>query len=315
MNDAVEHRHSHTVFSADPRPVLGVAEGQVFRLEARSLLTDGAFERSRDYTDLAIPVTGPVLFEGVAAGEVVRVQVHAIDIADRGAMVTLPGRGGFSAPLATAGRIVPIVDGHARFAEGFDVPVRPMVGKIGVGVPGPAPDSSTVGLHGGNIDCKDLTAGASILLTAQVDGAAFYAGDLHACQGDGESSLTAVEIEGVVTLSWHRVDLPPALFPRPVVLTADERVLMIGDGPDLGAAATTALDDLQRLLVWALGWTPEEAAMFISIAADLGVCQVVNARASAKAGLPATYLRDSSAAALVGLGSRAVLEGQPTHWR
>lgn len=289
--------HTHPAFDGDVAPALRVALGERFTLTARSLLTDGAFERSVDYSDLSIPVTGPVAIDGVRAGDLLRVHIHAIDIADRGAMLTLPGRGAFADGLRRTGRIVPIADGAAWFDD-LGVPVRPMVGKIGVGVPPPAPGSSTLGDHGGNLDCRHLVAGASVILRVALDGGLLFAGDLHACQGDGESSLTAVEVEGRLTLSCERLAPDSWPFDAPVLIGADGDLLTTGDGADLGEATRTALANMQRLLMDARGWSPEDAAMFLSIAADVGVAQLVNPRVGATVRLPGRYLTGTPLAQL-----------------
>lgn len=287
---SVRADHVEQAFRADVAAVATLTPDVPCHVETRSLHTGGAFDRSRTYTDLSIPLTGPLHLDGVRAGDCVRIDIHAIDIAARGAMVTLPGRGGFGTPLNTAGRSFRIADGVVPFSEGIDIPVQPMIGKLGVAVPADEPPgSSTVGRHGGNIDCKDLTAGAAVFLTAQVDGALLYVGDLHACQGDGESSLTGVEVEGVVTLSWRPAPHAATDSARPIVRTADGRVLTIGDGDTLDEAVRHALDDMLALTMRVHRWTREKAAMFLSIAADVGVCQVVNPRMSAKVAVPARY--------------------------
>lgn len=277
-------------FRADVDPLATLAAGTRAVVQTRSLHTHSAFDRSRTYTDLSIPLTGPLHLAGVHAGDRIRIDIHAVDIASRGAMVTLPGRGGFGTPLDASGRSLRIGDGVVAFSAGIEIPVRPMIGKLGVAVPGDPPDGSTVGPHGGNIDCKDLGVGAAVYFTAQVDGALLYVGDLHACQGDGESSLTGVEVEGAVTLSWQPAPDATAGSPRPIVLTADGRVLTIGDGDTLDDAVRHALDDMLALIVHVHGWTREKAAMFLSIAADVGICQVVNPRKSAKVAVSARYL-------------------------
>lgn len=281
------HEHASSVFTASAEPVLVVDDGEPFRLDAKSLLTGGFFEAG-EYERCAIPVTGPVVVRGARPGDALRVDIHGIDIADRGAMVTLPGRGGFSGGLGRYGRIVEIDDGGVRFGDGVTLPVRPMVGKIGVAPHDGEPSSSTVGPHGGNMDCKDVTAGSAVILPVQVAGARLFAGDLHAAQGDGECSLTGVEVEGTVTLSC-RV-LPGVSLARPVVLSAG-RVFTIGDGDDLDEAARAALDDMLALVVADRGWTREEAAMLLSAAADVAVSQLVNARASVKVSLAESYFR------------------------
>ncbi|MBP1235243.1 amidase [Arthrobacter sp. PvP102] len=280
-------------FEASAEPVLTVCQGEHFWLDARSLLTGGLFEETGEYEKLSIPVTGPVAIRGVLPGDALRVDIHEIRIASRGAMVTLPGRGGFTGGLGRAGHVVEIVDGQVVFDGHITIPVRPMVGKLGVAPVGTGPNSSTVGIHGGNMDCKDVTAGSAVVLPVQVPEAMLYAGDLHAAQGDGECSLTAVEVEGSVRLSCTVV--PGAAVPeadaglrRPVVLSGGS-VITIGDGDTLDEAARLALDDMLELLQTDRHWSREKTAMLLSAAADVSVSQLVNARVSAKVTLASRY--------------------------
>lgn len=281
-------------FESGAKPELTVDQGEHFWLDARSLLTGGLFEETGEYEKLSIPVTGPVAVRGVNAGDVLRIDIHEIRIDPRGAMVTLPGRGGFTDGLGRAGHVVEIVDGHVVFDEDTAIPVRPMVGKIGVAPVGVGPNSSTVGIHGGNMDCKDVTAGSAVVIPVQVAEAMLYAGDLHAAQGDGECSLTAVEVEGSVRLSCTVV--PRSTIPvaegagiqRPVVLSGGS-VITIGDGDTLDEAARLALDDMLELLQADRQWTREKTAMLLSAAADVSVSQLVNARVSAKVTLASRY--------------------------
>lgn len=283
-------------FEASAEPVLTVNQGEHFWLDARSLLTGGLFEETGEYEKLSIPVTGPVAVRGVNPGDALRVDIHEIRIAGRGAMVTLPGRGGFTAGLGRAGHVVEIVDGQVVFDDGITIPARPMVGKLGVAPVGAGPNSSTVGIHGGNMDCKDVTAGAAVVLPVQVAEAMLYAGDLHAAQGDGECSLTAVEVEGSVRLSCTVVPpgpapgglTPDAAIRRPVVLSGGS-VITIGDGDTLDEAARLALDDMLELLQTDRQWSREKTAMLLSAAADVSVSQLVNARVSAKVTLASRY--------------------------
>ncbi len=288
MNTCLGIDHTHARFDSTVPPALRVEPGEVFTLRAASLLDNELFGVSDEYERMAIPITGPVHVQGAAAGTVLRVDVRRIRLADAGAMVTIPGRGAFSHHMARTHRVVRIRDGQVWFDDDTPIPLDPMVGKIGVSPAGPAPSSSTVGGFGGNMDCREVRAGCSVLLPVQVDGALLYAGDLHAAQGDGESSMTAVETAGEIELSCAVLtDLPLA---RPIVLTPDT-VFTIGDGESLDEAARAALDDMLALLVADRGWTPEEAAMFVSAAGNVGVCQLVNPRLSARVGVPFSAFR------------------------
>jgi len=277
--------HASDVYTASSDAVLEVDQGQPFSLDARSLLTGGHFDAGR-YELCSIPVTGPVIVRGVRPGDALRVDIHEIRIAGRGAMLTQPGRGGFGRPLRSHGHAVDIVDGEVLFGDGITIPVRPMIGKLGVAPRDGEQSSSTVGTHGGNMDCNDVVTGSAVILPVQVTGARLFAGDLHAAQGDGECSLTGVEVEGAVTLSC-RV-LPGVALARPVVLSGG-RIIAIGDGDDLDEAAGHALDDLLALVVADRGWSRERAAMLLSAAADVSVSQLVNARATVKASLDERY--------------------------
>lgn len=279
-------RHTSATFSAESDPVLEVAEGEPFIIEAGSLLTGGLFETTTDYAKLSIPVTGPVVVTGAQPGDALRIDIHEINIDDRGAMVTLPGRGGFGRTLEKTGRIVEIVHDEVLFDAETRIPIRPMVGKIGLAPSTGTPNSSTVGAHGGNMDCKDVVAGSSVILPVQVAGAFLFAGDLHAVQGDGECSLTAVEVEGNILLSCSVIT--GAAPRRPVVLSGGS-VITIGDGESLDEAAGNALDDMLGLLQADRRWSAEKAAMLLSAAADVGITQLVNARASVKVSLSTRY--------------------------
>ena len=60
------------------------------------------------------------------------------------------------------------------------------------------------GAFGGNLDFKHLVAGATLYLPVFNEGALFYTGDGHACQGDGEVDGTAIEISLTPTVQLHR---------------------------------------------------------------------------------------------------------------
>lgn len=277
-------QHS-SVFAADSDPVLVVDQDEIFTLQTHSHLTNDEFHRVTDLHQLRIPVTGPVSVRGVKAGQVLRVEVCDVRIGDAGTMVTLPGRGAFRRELQPFAKLLPIKDGFVEFDD-IRLPVRTMVGKLGVGVPGEAPSSSTVGVHGGNMDCTDVAPHSVVFLPVLVDGAQLYAGDLHARQADGEVSVTAVEVEGEVDLKCRVVS--GLDVKRPFILSGG-KLIIVADGDTLDEAVADALDDLLELVVARRACSHEEAAMLLSIAADVGICQVVNPRVSVKVSLPVEF--------------------------
>ncbi|MBM3811170.1 MAG: acetamidase [Acidimicrobiia bacterium] len=76
----------------------------------------------------------------------------------------------------------------------FEIPVRPMLGCIGVAPPGERVETSGPSAsHGGNMDYNDVVEGATLYFPVYHKGAYFYIGDGHAVQGDGEGLGNGVE--------------------------------------------------------------------------------------------------------------------------
>lgn len=128
-------------------------------------------------------------------------------------MVTAPQLGvigdELSAPKVT---MVPIEQGHAVMPGNMRVPLNPMVGVIGVAPAGKAISCGTPDSHGGNMDCKMITAGSTLWLPVNVPGALFALGDLHAAMGDGEVSVCDLQICQVVDpLKTCRYALPKSV--------------------------------------------------------------------------------------------------------
>jgi acetamidase/formamidase len=89
----------------------------------------------------------------------------------------------------------------------FRIPVRPMLGCIGVAAPGDEiVTSGPAGAYGGNMDYNDVGEGAAVWFPVFHKGAYFYLGDGHAVQGDGEGLGTGVEtsLDVQFTVTVHK---------------------------------------------------------------------------------------------------------------
>ena len=91
---------------------------------------------------------------------------------------------------------------------------------------------------GGNIDNKELVAGATLYLPVWTKGALFSAGDGHAAQGDGEVCLTAVETGLSGTFRLTLVKGANLQVPRAETPT---HLITMGFDEDLDEAARMAL--------------------------------------------------------------------------
>jgi acetamidase/formamidase len=158
---------------------------------------------------------------------------------------------------------------------GHTVALRPFMGVMGM-PPAADGEHSTIPprTHGGNLDCKELVAGTSLMLPIPVDGALFSVGDGHAAQGDGEVCGTAIECPmQTVTLTFHvREDFPV----NGPVARIDGAWLTMGLGDTLDEATYEALEAMFALLQRLHGVSRNDAIALASVVVDLRVTQIVN---------------------------------------
>ena len=234
-------------------------------------------------------LTGPVAVEGARAGDVLEARIDSIELIQNwGFNYTRPGRGALPARFGERRLFHIGIDAHSKIATcpwGMHLPLRPFFGIMAVA---PAPAYGRVSTiepreYGGNVDNRELVAGARLFLPVFVDGALFSVGDGHACQGDGEVNLCALEtaLQGRFTLILHQggsLGLPRATTP-------DHFITMAFD-PDLNVAAEAALHAMVDALVACLRLDPYEAYALCSMACDLRITQVVDGNKGVHAVFP-----------------------------
>lgn len=282
------HPHQrHLIWDPSVPPVLEVADGDEVEMIMGDASGDQLFAASTTADlaglDFALvdPVNGPVLVAGAEPGDALRVDLLEFAPSDWGWTAILPDFGlladEFEEPAL---RISRVGAEHAELLPGLQVPVRPFCGEIGVApVAGPL---STIppDLHGGNMDTRHLTAGASVLLPVSHAGALFSMGDGHAAQGDGEVCGTAIEtpMRALVRLSVvKRAGIVAPEFMLPARTTPDGPAYCTnGIGPDLLQAAR---DAVRRMIDWmgrSAGLAPADAYMLCSVAVDLRISEIVD---------------------------------------
>ena len=217
------------------------------------------------------PATGPVTIRGAAPGDALIVEILDIAVGSQGYTGIRPGQGVLGHLIGDyRTKIFRIVDGMVVFSDRIRFPVRPMVGVIGTAPSGDAVGNGYPGSHGGNMDHNDVRVGARVHLPVFVPGALLAIGDVHASMGDGEISITALEICGEVRA---RVDLAKgARIGRPRI-EFPEYWITTGDGPMVGDAIRVACEEMAALLRRDLGLSVEDAYMLLSIRGDVRVSQ------------------------------------------
>ncbi|MEW6452107.1 MAG: acetamidase/formamidase family protein [Pseudomonadota bacterium] len=285
-------------FLAILKPVLSIESGDIVTLESTASIVPSVVDQSGVVPPSAVPqyqrdiygtvqdrgpgphvLTGPIEIKGAMPGDVLEVRILDVQLAlDWGYNRQRPYTGTLPDEFpALWNRIIPINRSTktAEVARGVVVPVdKPFFGIMGL-----APDSGRIssgppGVHGGNMDNKDLVAGTTLFLPVHAPGAQFSAGDAHAAQGHGEVDLTAIEtgmrgkfqfiVRKDMKLRWPRAETPT-------------HWMVMGLNPDLDEAMKIAVRETIDFITGKFPHlTREEAYMIASVAVDYHVTQVVD---------------------------------------
>jgi acetamidase/formamidase len=224
-------------------------------------------------------MTGPIAIKGAMPGDELVIDILKMELAQNwGWNAIKPGKGTLPDDFPQGRRIHIGTDGKRGIVTmpwGLELKAAPFFGVIGVAPP-PADGPLTSVIPrawGGNIDNKNLGAGATLHLPVFNPGAQLSAGDGHAMQGDGEVCLTAVETGLRGTL---RVTLVKGTgIKGPWAETPTHWITMAFD-PDLDIAAQNALREMIKLIGRVGGLGAADAYALCSIAADVHVTQLVN---------------------------------------
>ncbi len=270
---------THLVYamSRENAPALTVRSGDTIEIETADCFENQIQSENQPFVainwDHVNPATGPIYVEGADPGDLLAVRVERIEPGDHGVMTTGQGMGVFGDELEESTiHLVPIQDGRIEIL-GQRWPVNPMIGVIGTAPAGVPVANGTPGEHGGNMDCKPITEGATLVLPVNVPGALFALGDLHAAMGDGEVCSTGVEMPGRVTVTL--TVLKSADLPTPF-LVDDELAVAIVSRLTLDEAAADAARAMAHWLRRKTGVALPEIAMLLSAKGDLRICQVVD---------------------------------------
>ena len=277
------------VFNRDHAPVLTVASGDT--VIANTLDASGHLDRPAklgDDTPKLITgarghcLIGPIAVTGARPGDLLALHIRSLT----------PGPWGWT---ASGVRDIPLnkdldvlggephlslwdIDagaGTATSGLGHRVRIDPFLGVMGL-APAEAGDHSTTPPRdgvGGNIDCRLLGAGATLLLRVAVPEALLYMGDGHARQGDGEVSGTAIETSMQTELTLEL--LPPDVIDA-VHATSPGHRITFGFDRDLNTAATTALSWMVTWMASEFGLDRKAALALASVVVDLRVTQIAN---------------------------------------
>lgn len=164
--------------------------------------------------------------------------------------------------------------------------------------------------HGGNMDIRYISTGATVYLPCFVEGCGLALGDFHYAQGDGEVSGTAIEMDGEITVTTRIVKDGPDLshgphyegpvsllaipstrfyattgfplkragaVPRDIAYLASSKVADLTNlSKDVNLAAVNALVSMIDYIVDEYGYDRTQAYLIASVAVDLRIGQLVD---------------------------------------
>jgi len=278
---------THSRWNADLPPRLTIDSGDTVHFECQD--SSGAqvhpamsvdefqqIDRGRIHA-----LTGPVAIHDAGVGDVLQIDVLEVRHKGWGWSSVIPGLGflkeRFSEPFLFHWELDAEV---TRSLAPAIVPLRPFCGIMGV-APHEHGEIRTrpPGVFGGNMDVRELAAGATLYLPVQGPGALFSCGDAHAAQGDGEVCINGIECPADVTLRFRLHKSKPLAGPLVESAPSDEKGsswVVVGSSIDSISAAKAATDRMVDLLVANWGFEPVHAYLLCSVAMKLQLSQVVN---------------------------------------
>jgi acetamidase/formamidase len=293
-------------FDAVLKPVVTIASGDTVTVDCVSggrdiLPTDPNFEILADHRAIhgaltprlgAHILTGPIEVAAAEPGDVLQVDILSVECRQNWGYTRIrPHAGTLPEDFPMRKLMHSRIDrqrGVCILPWGQEIDLGPFFGVMGVAPPPVygAVTSIVPREFGGNMDCKELVAGATLYLPVWTPGALFSVGDGHGVQGDGEVCVTALEtaLSGTFRLTLRK-DLQ---FDLPRAETPSHHITMAFND-DLDDAAKTALRAMIDLIGERLDLAPEDAYMFASLVVDLRVTQLVDGNKGIHAMLPKRY--------------------------
>lgn len=265
-------------FAQGLEPAMAVESGETVRIRTKDCFGNQV-RTSADVLDeidwdAINPATGPIFVEGAKPGGVLKVEILDIELDDQTASCTGKEEGVCGDLFdAWSTHLCAIEDGKLVWNDALSIPLNPMIGVIGVAPAGDPVNCGTPGSHGGNMDNKAITTGATLYFPVAAEGALFGCGDMHAAMGDGEISVSGAEVAGWATV--RLTALPDMQVDNPLIEN-ETHVGVIASAETLDVAAAVAVHDMVKLVSESTGAGEDELVMLFSLVADVQVCQMVD---------------------------------------
>jgi acetamidase/formamidase len=292
MKHVLDRSRTCNRWNRDYPPVLTIASGDTVSIamkdssdgQVRPDMTSAEFSQI-DPTRIHA-LTGPITIEGAQPGDAL--EIEFLEFRHEGW-----GWTGIIPPMGLLGdefgehflQVWKLEDAVTRSIPGVTLALHPFCGVIGV-QRAEAGEFRTraPGAFGGNMDVRQLGAGARLFLPVFTPGAGLCAGDAHAAQGDGEVSINGLEAPMTVTVRVHvrkglnlagpQAIVGPALLPPRYTAKPFHAFIESHENPR--EACRAAVRRAIAYLMGRLGISRQQALVLCSVVLDLRISQMVN---------------------------------------
>ena len=271
----------HFSYHFDPNlaPATTVEVEERFEVETMDCFSDELKTESDLFTDLDMahinPCTGPVYVKGAQPGDVIALKIEKITLRDWGILTLIPAEGVLQRlTKSPVSKIVKIHqksgdDGYVEYGPNIRVSLRPHIGTIGTSPNLRFPTGHT-GIHGGNMDIRDLGEGSVIYMPVFVPGGLISLGDVHANMGNAEIAI-GVETGAKIELSVQAVY--ENTFLRAPMIETPTHWITYAEATSGQVGLYDLCTRMAEFLCSRTGVSVEDAALLISITGDVSFGQ------------------------------------------
>ena len=269
-------------------PALTVASGETVRIRTKDCFGNQV-QTPEDQLDnidwdAINPATGPIYVEGAVAGGALKVAIENIEFDAQAAMCVGEDEGTLGDRFnAWSTALRPVTPEGVIWSDKLTLPLRPMIGVIGVAPAGEPVNCGTPGSHGGNMDNTAITTGATLYFPVSTDGALFGCGDMHSVMGDGEIGVSGAETAGYATVTLTAV---PDLKLKNPVMENETHFITIASAETVDEACDIAVHDMLDILHERTGAPEDELTMLMSLTGDVRICQIVDPEKTVRFEMP-----------------------------
>ncbi len=283
-------------FRKDNKEVLKVLSGTVLDVETMDCFSNQLRKEEDTLDNLdwdrVNPATGPIYVEGAEVGDTLKVTINKITLDKKGTVCCLEDEGTLGHMIkGSALHVVEVKDGYCYYLDREPIPVKKMIGVIGVAPKDKAVNAGTPGPHGGNMDNTMITENTILYFPVSQEGALLGLGDVHAAMGDGEIGVSGLEIPAVVNL---KVEVIKGKAPEYPFLENEDSFGVVVSKTTVDEAIVRATELMCEFLESRINLSRPDIIMLMSLVGDVQICQVVDPERTVRFIFPKKYMDDAT---------------------